>query len=1218
MLNSKTKLYLVAFSLFLVAGLSAAYIAFQPESPASVAKRITANLQDEIHDVEEDFDFLALHSSEYSFDPGKFHYPFFIYEDDRLVYWSDNTYIPPLQSVMDTFQIKLTSTTSEAYLIFKRNLGSRKFVVSTVSLFRKYPINNDYLVYEWNEKILPSANISIADPSTAGGEPVCILQKCVFKISFISDEFYAHKKIRIAALIFFVAALMAFLALAYQQLPRFHRHREFGFLYLALVFMLIRIIMSYTNFPGNLIRSSLFDPKVFASSALSASLGDQFINLLAALALCYFLFKNYFHFSFLKYRNHNYVSWCISTLSSVFILFAGLFTFVMIQTFYNNSTIVLDISQSLIFNSIRIVAILSVLISGICSFFFLHVFIRMLVSDGNITRMRISFGIAIVLFILANEFTGQQYISSLIITSVYVAIIYFLKLYASLSRLSYATFSYLFICIFFLAANTAYGIQYFSRKKKIENQFRFANNFLIDRDIFGEYLLHETSQKIASDLFTQTRMVNPFLGKETIRQKIRQIFLPSYFNKYDVDIYIFNSIGEPIENSSSHSLADFINQYERDPYRTDYEGIFYISNPESDITQKYLIKIPIRRANSIAGYVLIELSLKKVIPENVYPELLVDYQFQEFYRTQELNYAVFTNKNLVFSSGEFDYDLSFDQTWMGNPSLYYEGLSIDGYDHIAQEDQNERVAVVSTKQVPFVYHLANFSFLLVLGLLIILLMIFLQGIYFYFRGIRLFFSARIQLYLNLAFFIPLIIVSVTALGLASRSSQQQLAAEYLNKSKTFAHQMTHYLDDYLRNQGINQMTVSSKLSDLAKLSNLDANIYSRYGTLMATSQPLIFENHLLSEYINPNAYARAIGNGENLFIESEKVGRLQYFVAYATLKSPQRGELIGILGIPFFQSAYLLDKIQIGILINILNVFAFIFIVLLALSYIVAERLTFPLRFITQSLRRTSLTQINAPLTWHAHDEIGLMVKEYNSMLYKLSESKSELERTQREKAWREIAQQVAHEIKNPLTPMKLTLQQLERSVQSGNNVVEKTQRAITTLLEQVDTLNDIASSFSGFAKMPEPVIQELELVALVKRAVDLHSPTGEIIFKTYQKEAWVMGDDQLLSRTLSNIILNGLQAAKPGQSIQVNVVIERSNGSFIRTTIYDNGKGIEPQIADRIFLPHFTTKKSGSGLGLAIAKQAIEQMNGRLWFETQVGKGTSFFIELPELDSPN
>jgi nitrogen fixation/metabolism regulation signal transduction histidine kinase len=234
-------------------------------------------------------------------------------------------------------------------------------------------------------------------------------------------------------------------------------------------------------------------------------------------------------------------------------------------------------------------------------------------------------------------------------------------------------------------------------------------------------------------------------------------------------------------------------------------------------------------------------------------------------------------------------------------------------------------------------------------------------------------------------------------------------------------------------------------------------------------------------------------------------------------------------------------------------------------------------------------------------------------MLFKLSESKAELEQTQRERAWREIAQQVAHEIKNPLTPMKLTLQQMERAMQGGTNSAEKTEKAIRTLLTQVDTLNEIASSFSSFAKMPEPVIQRLELVSLVKRIVDLHSQSGELNVQTSWKELYVMGDEQLLGRTFSNIILNAFQAAVPGRNNTVNISIEKT-GSTCRIVFADNGKGIEATIAERIFVPYFTTKKSGSGLGLAIAKQAIEHMKGRLWFETKPGKGTTFFIELPSI----
>jgi signal transduction histidine kinase len=618
------------------------------------------------------------------------------------------------------------------------------------------------------------------------------------------------------------------------------------------------------------------------------------------------------------------------------------------------------------------------------------------------------------------------------------------------------------------------------------------------------------------------------------------------------------------------------------------------------------------RLNAIAGYVVLELSLKKVIPESVYPELLVDNSFKDFYRSQDISYAVYSDTVLLFSSGDFNYEVAFNRKWLGRPELHTVGIKEAGFDHIAQEDQNNRVAVVSSPQTQPAYILANFSFWLVLGLAIILLQLLFLGVRNYLQGEKLFFSARIQLLLNAAFFLPLIIVSVTTLNLTNISSQIQLNNEYLNKAESFGSQLSVYLDNYLNDVRGDVVSFENQLTDLANLTNLDANVFNVNGEIIASSQPLIIENNLVSGYINPRA-RQEISEGKNVLIQTENVGSLEYFVSYAALKAPRTGKLIGILGIPFFQSAYSLEKVQISILANILSIFALMFIGLVILSYFVSQWLTFPLKFITQSLRKTSLVKTNQPLIWNSDDEIGLMVKEYNQMLFKLGESKAELEQTQRERAWREIAQQVAHEIKNPLTPMKLTLQQLERSLHNNNNSSEKTEKAVASLLTQIETLNEIASSFSSFAKMPEPVMHQLELVSLLKRIVDLHMHAGDLVFSAAQKEAYVLGDDQLLGRTFSNIILNAFQSAQPGKAMQVRVTLTRENGNYV-IEFRDTGKGITNEEAERIFSPHFTTKHSGSGLGLAISKQAIEQMKGRIWFETTPGSGSSFYISLPAI----
>lgn len=1135
---------------------------------------------------------------------------YFVYDAQRVLFWSDNRYVPTPASVSGNFELKLLKGGNGDYLARKWSIDDRQWLVVVIPLFRSYTIKNNYLSTWWNSELFSNAQINLVEPDANVGLPVCVGEVCPFRLIFSPQLSAAQRAGHMTGTILIFVAIVFFSAFVYKQ-ARDSRRPDVGWLVLLAYLYVLRLGMVTIGFPNTPYPTWLFNPLVFASSTLNASLGDLLLNMLVVLVACLYLFKNSQRFTLLqKLFTYNWLNWLLSVICGLAILLAVLFPFVVIQTIYNNSTVVLDITQSLSFNGVRLVAFAVVLLSGICAFMFAHTNMRLLIGDGGVMRILCCFLLAMGLFSIINTITGQDYISSLIAGSVYFLVVYYLRLYAGLRHLTFGTFSYLFIAISFLSANGAYAIHEFGRQEQIDSQFRFADNFLIDRDIFGEYLLHDTGQKISQDVFIQTRINNPFLSRDAIRQKIRKVFLPTYFNKYDVEIWLFAATGEPLDNRTNQSLSEFVGIYDQDAYHTANEDVYFVPGPTRNVTQKYLVKIPLNRNGFTSAYVILDLSLKKIIPDTVYPELLVDNTFQQFYHADDISYAVYADTTILFTTGNFNYDQSFSREWLGNPALYHNGLEVDGFMHIAHEDQNDRVAIVSSPVASRTYTLASFSFLLVLGLGIILIFLFVLGVAGYFKREKLNYSARIQLLLNIAFFLPLILVSVTTLNLTSRASQRQLNTEYLKKVETFSMPLAAQLDDYLSGRDVNVVSFENQLTDLATLTNLDANVYTASGELFVTTQPQIFDNELMSNYINASAL-HDIRSGENFVIETERIGNLSYYVSYAALKSPLTGRLIGILAIPFFQSASSMERAQIGIIANILNIFALIFIVLVILAYFVSEWLTFPLKFITQSLQQTSLTKVNQPLTWRADDEIGLMVKEYNQMLYKLSESKAELEQTQRERTWREIAQQVAHEIKNPLTPMKLTLQQLQRAVLTGTNASDKTEKAITSLLTQVDTLNDIASSFSTFAKMPEPIMQRLELVSLVKRIVLLHSQSGDIAFTHALNEAFVSGDEQLLGRTFSNIILNAFQAARPGYAQHLRVSLAAQNGRYV-IRFQDNGKGIDPEIADRIFLSHFSTKKSGSGLGLAIAKQAIEQMQGKIWFETRVGQGTTFFVELP------
>jgi nitrogen fixation/metabolism regulation signal transduction histidine kinase len=407
--------------------------------------------------------------------------------------------------------------------------------------------------------------------------------------------------------------------------------------------------------------------------------------------------------------------------------------------------------------------------------------------------------------------------------------------------------------------------------------------------------------------------------------------------------------------------------------------------------------------------------------------------------------------------------------------------------------------------------------------------------------------------------------------------------------------------------------IDRSITQLAQYSELDINLFDTEGRLVSASQPKIYQYNLLSRFINPLAYHSIIEDRSNSILLNESVDFLEYKSAYVGIRSFESGRLLGILSIPFFESKYELDKEILVILINILNIFTFIFIVILLASYFASRALTVPLSLITQKIKKTTLTGYNEPLEWESDDEIGMMVGEYNRMLKNLEASKTALARSEKESAWREMAQQVAHEIKNPLTPMKLTLQHLKRTLSQGNS--NNTDKPLNSLLQQIDTLSDIATSFSSFAKMPVPKNQRFEISSVLRKTIQLHENDAnhKIISSLEYGNHYVMGDSQLMGRIFSNLIINGIQSVPADTEPVIKISLNTANNKLV-VTIQDNGAGIPEAIRDKIFIPNFSTKDTGSGIGLSIAKRGIEHAGGKIWFETSE-QGTTIFVELPLVD---
>jgi nitrogen fixation/metabolism regulation signal transduction histidine kinase len=300
--------------------------------------------------------------------------------------------------------------------------------------------------------------------------------------------------------------------------------------------------------------------------------------------------------------------------------------------------------------------------------------------------------------------------------------------------------------------------------------------------------------------------------------------------------------------------------------------------------------------------------------------------------------------------------------------------------------------------------------------------------------------------------------------------------------------------------------------------------------------------------------------------------------------------------------------------VAIINVFVLLLAVSIILAIFISNWLTSPLRILQENFAHVKFGTRNEHISYDKDDEIGALVKEYNQKLEELEFTASELAKSERESAWREMAKQVAHEIKNPLTPMKLSVQQLLRSFDPNDEKSrEKLERVANSIVEQIDALTKIANEFSTFAKMPNPSQERLDLVQTLKGVTEMfgNDENTTITFVSNIDEVFLMADKDQLIRVFNNLIKNAIQAIPSDRSGQVNIEIEKNEQDLV-VSIRDNGSGIDEGERGKIFVPYFTTKSTGTGLGLAMVKQIVENHNGTIDFTSEKGVGTTFTLTLP------
>lgn len=1146
--------------------------------------------------------------------------PLFSYQNGRLLHWTDYRYVPRYRDVATSDSVSFFSGTKGKYIICRSenvNSGQKREVVSLILLASEPKILNQFLKPEFNASVFDVQEFELYDQPQEGAYDIFLNRnQYLFSIRYgtaykVNSFWLAHiiTLLVYMSLIFFVIFLVR---RTWSYIDRFKYLK--GFLFLCLSLALVRFFMLAADFPYSVLPVDLFDLRNYASSALNPSLGDLLLNMAALTAIAGYLFRHYFKTIIFKelLKSNAWVKTLVSVLLVLVTYLILTFQYNLVYSLCFHSQWSLDITDQLSLNRFKFLSYLIIFLGGIIYFLISHVAFKTFFRINRLNSLSIlsNFLVATGLFALWAFLAGWNFAFVMGVNIIYYLILYLFQLPDSIGRIQYVTFVYLFIAGLPSAVISAHAIYKDSIRQKAIEEERLAMQLLAENDPYTEFLLTDAIEKIQNDVFIQNRIFSPYTSKEIIRQKIRRVFLNYYLDRYDIQIYVFNSLGEPFDEG----LLNYRQIRERySEYISDHPDIYFISRYDEGLLNRYLSFIEVRRYNQLAGYVVLDLRLKRIIPNSVYPLLLTDNRFIQIVEQKDLSYGIFGVKKLIYSYGDFNYEKEFDLNLEG---LYSRrGLLWKDHVHRAFYGDDDKTIVVSSQPWPGIRAITNFSFLFLLFALSIFVILLITSIYVKIKNLKQNYATRIQMFLNIAYFVPLLVVCITVVSVLLQSYRQETEKEYLDRARSLSTRLSGILKGH--NDGLlDNEQLRVQISEIAGYSELDINLFNTNGRLLVSSQPLIYENELLSEQINPGALYHIARLKNNYVILDENVGELTFKNTYFGVRSSDTGELVAILSLPFFDFKIEYEENVIDVLMNVMNLFTFVFLLFLFASYFASRWLTFPLRLITQKIRRTTLSY-NEPLEWKSDDEIGLMVGEYNKMLENLEESRKALARSEKETAWREMAQQVAHEIKNPLTPMQLTLQHMRRTINAEKDSESKGRlRQIDSLLHQINTLSDIATSFSEFAKMPVPGSEKFDFGLLLKETIALYDnkESGSIETSIEKGNFQVMGDRKWIGRAISNIIINGFQSGAEGEPVKLTIRLAHLKNRKLLLSVKDNGLGIPDEIREKIFIPNFSTKASGTGIGLAIARRGIEHAGGKIWFETETARGTTFFIELPEL----
>ncbi|MEG2556720.1 MAG: ATP-binding protein [Odoribacter sp.] len=959
-----------------------------------------------------------------------------------------------------------------------------------------------------------------------------------------------------------------------------------------LLFLLgLRYFMQTFRMPPTLYRMPIFDEHISKDIFLS-SIGDLLMTTFCIFQIVYITFTN-LKINYQSEKLHRFRYLIAVSLIGIVFLFIDFFNF-LIDFVVENMDIHLNVAQLIHVGIPSVLAFIAIIFGGLVIFIIIYVAISLfqhIMSFWNVVKMMtlICLGLWLISSVF-NLYTNFWDCFFIWVISLLLSINKYL-LKKDIQRSIYI------LVIFLLSIYIVMVTKKYECYKEQRQRMDYATELIEERDYNFEKRLLEMDSMIRQSTNLE-QLLNTNREQEADSLLKRHLLDMGGYN-YSPDI-TFCRAGDSLLLSETKEYRECREYFEyviqRYGHKIGSSGFYSIGSFDGYVT--YLGRF---RYGNINLYLRFDAA--KDDEGLGYPQILSRKSANEKNNIYRYSYAKYSKGELVSSSGNFVYYKKLKA--FGKYNQEVELIDKDKYSHMMIPVDDDSMLVISLYENAFTLYYMN-----VLYAFFLCIIIFSYGLFFnvnrdinFRRGTL---KTRIKNNVISLIFILFVILTTLSIYMNTKSFEGRHNTKVIELLKYVNKELEH-----LDCVDVSECPEITKiLSDISELLMIDINIYSTSGGLVATSRPEVFEFGFDGSLINPKAQKYIQGEGSTSYIESEKIGELGYMSAYMPLTLDNGKSYI--LNVPYFAQN---DELNLDIIIMVvitINIAIVVMVLAFILSGVMAEQVTKPLQMVNDKLKKMHFGGKNEQISYHHKDEVGMLVQEYNNMVAKLDESVEQLARSERENAWREMARQIAHEIKNPLTPMKLNIQFMLRSLQmeDSEKFKQRFKDISGMLIEQIDNMAAIASAFSDFAKMSVAQNETFEIGDLVNSCVILFRNNVELLKCDIEPEIRIFADKEQMRRVIINLLKNAEQSIPDERKGEIQVVVRKVNQK-VEIRIRDNGCGISEDSQKKIFEPNFTTKSSGTGLGLAISRRIVESFGGKIGFHTELEKGTEFYVIL-------